>query len=186
MITAIEKAMQTQLVNIQRKTGMSLKELADLIKQSGLSKYGEVCDMLNEKLGLAYGDANTLVQSVFEAATQGKNESTVLDQIYSGAKSGFRPIHDKLINEISKFGEFEAVPQKGYISLRRKKQFAVIEPKTNARLEVGINVRNIKKSNRLSKQPRGSRCNYIVSLTDTKEADVELITWLKSAYEGAG
>jgi hypothetical protein len=29
-------------------------------------------------------------------------------------------------------------------------------------------------------------CNYIVNVTDPKEIDSELISWMKSAYEGAG
>ena len=39
--------------------------------------------------------------------------------------------HEKLMKEIRQFGEFEIVPKKGYVSLRRKKQFVMIGPKTN-------------------------------------------------------
>jgi hypothetical protein len=109
----------------------------------------------------------------------------VLDEIYSGPKAGFRPIHEKLITEISKFGEFEIVPKKGYVSLRRKKQFAMIGPKTNTRFEVGINAKDFSRNARLLEQPKGSMCNYVVNITDAKEVDAELIVWLKSAYEGA-
>ena len=190
MMSTLEKAVQTQIANIQKKTGMSLKELSDLVKKSGLSKHGEIRDMLKDKLDLGHGDANALVHAVFESdgtrAADGKSEDAVLDEIYSGAKAGFRPIHEKLIREISKFGEFEIVPKKGYVSLRRKKQFAMIGPKTNTRFEVGINAKDFKKNSRLAEQPKGSMCNYIVSLTDIKETDSELTEWLKSAYESAG
>ena len=53
------------------------------------------------------------------------------------------------MKEIYKFGEFEIVPKKGYVSLRRKKQFAMILTKTNTRFEVGINARDLKKNPRL-------------------------------------
>ena len=66
-MTSLEKAVQTQLANIQKKTGMSLKELAVLVKESGLSKHGEIRDMFKEKLGLGHGDANTLVHAIFES-----------------------------------------------------------------------------------------------------------------------
>jgi len=190
MMSSLDKAVQTQLANIQKKTGMSLKELSDLVKKSGLSKHGEIRDMFKEKLGLGHGDANALVHAVFESdgtrAAQGKSDDAVLDEIYSGTKAGFRPIHDKLMNEIGKFGEFEVLPKKGYVSLRRKKQFAMIGPKTNTRFEVGINARDFKKNARLSEQPKGSMCNYIVNLTDAKDVDSELVAWLKSAFESAG
>jgi len=97
-----------------------------------------------------------------------------------------RPIHEKLMKEIIKFGEFEIVPKKGYISLRRKKQFAMIGPKTNTRFEVGINAKDLKKNIRLLEQPKGSMCNFIVNLNNPHEVDSELVAWLKSAYEGAG
>jgi len=146
--------------------------------------------MFKEKLGLGHGDANSLVHAILQSdgtrAAEGKNEDAVLDEIYSGAKAGFRPIHEKLMKEIQKFGEFEIVPKKGYVSLRRKKQFAMIGPKTNTRFEVGINAKDFKKNARLLEQPKGSMCNYIVNVSDPREVDVELVAWLRSAFEGAG
>ena len=189
-MSSLDKATQTQIDNIQKKTGKSLAELAAMVQNSGLTKHGEIRDMLKEKLGLGHGDANTLVHVVLKSdgtrAAEGKGEDAVLDEIYSGPKAGFRPIHEKLMREIGKFGEFEVVPKKGYVSLRRKKQFAMIGPKTNTRFEVGLNAKEFKKNARLSEQPKGSMCNYIVSLTDVKEVDAELVAWIKSAYEGAG
>jgi hypothetical protein len=189
-MSSLEQAVQTQINNIQKKTGMSLDELSALVKKSGLSKHGEIRDMLKEKLGLGHGDANALVHVVLQSdgtrAAEGKSEDAVLDEIYSGAKAGFRTIHEKLMKEIQKFGEFEVVPKKGYVSLRRKKQFAMIGPKTNTRFEVGINAKDFKKHARLLEQPKGSMCNYIVNLSDAKEVDAELVSWIKSAFEGAG
>lgn len=187
---SLDKAVQTQITNIQKKTGKSLDELAAIVKKSGLTKHGEIRDMLKSTLGLSHGDANTLVHVALRSdgtrAAEGKPVDAVLDEIYTGAKAGFRPIHEKLMNEISKFGEFEIAPKKGYVSLRRKRQFAMIGPKTNTRFEVGINAKDFKKHKRLLEQPKGSMCNYIVNLTDAKEVDAELVAWLKSAFEGAG
>ena len=184
-----DKAVQTQLNNIQNKTGMSLAELSAFVKKSGLSKHGEIRDMLKEKLGLGHGDANTLVHAVFKSdgtrAAEGKSSDAVLDEIYTGAKAHMRSIHEALMKHINKFGEFEIVPKKGYLSLRRKKQFAMIGPATNTRVEIGINAKDFAKNARLLEQPKGSMCNYIVNLTDATEVDNELIAWIKSAYEGA-
>ena len=189
-MSSLDQAFQTQLDNIQKKTGKSLDELAAIVKQSGLTKHSEIRDMLKEKLGLGHGDANALVHAVFQSdgqrAAQGKSTDAVLDEIYTGAKAGQRPIHEALMQHIVKFGEFEIVPKKGYVSLRRKKQFAMLGPRTNTRFEVGINARDFEKNARLLEQPKGSMCNYIVNVSDAHEVDAELITWLKSAFEGAG
>jgi len=189
-MSSLDKAVQTQLDNIQKKTGKSLSQLATIARKSGLTKHGQIRDMFKEKLDLGHGDANALVHAILKSdgtrAAKNKSMNEVLDEIYTGAKAGFRPIHEKLIKQMDKFGEFEVVPKKGYVSLRRKKQFAMIGPKTNTRFEVGINTKGFKKSKRLLEQPKGSMCNYIVNLTDAKEVDAELIAWLKSAYESAG
>ncbi|MBI5943919.1 MAG: DUF4287 domain-containing protein [Chloroflexi bacterium] len=189
-MSTLDQAVQTQLTNIQKKTGKSLAELTDIAQKSGLTKHGELRDMFKEKYGLGHGDANSLVHAILASdgtrAAEGKSKSTVLDEIYSGAKAGFRPIHEKLMTEINKFGEFEIVPKKGYVSLRRKKQFAMIGPKTNTRFEVGINAKDLKKNARLLEQPKGGMCNYIVNVTDAKDVDAELVAWIKSAFEGAG
>ena len=189
-MSSLDQAVQTQLNNIQKKTGKSLAELAAIAQKSGLTKHGELRDMFKEKLGLGHGDANSLVHAILASdgtrAAEGKNEDVVLDEIYSGAKAGMRPIHEALMKHITKFGEFEIVPKKGYVSLRRKKQFAMIGPKTNTRFEAGINANDLKKNARLLEQPKGSMCNYIVQINDAQEVDAELVTWLKSAFEEAG
>src|SRR5689334_12243078 len=128
-MSTLDQAVQTQLDNIQKKTGKSLAELATIAKKSGLTKHGELRDMFKEKLGLGHGDANGLVHAILQSdgarAAEGKSMEAVLDEIYSGPKAGFRPLHEKLMKEISKFGEFEIVPKKGYVSLRRSKQFSM-------------------------------------------------------------
>lgn len=189
-MSSLDKAMQTQLDNIQKKTGKSLEELAALVKKSGLTKHAELRDYIKRELGLGHGDANALVHAVLQSDGQrlaeGKPGDQVLDEIYSGAKAHMRPIHEKLMKEIRKLGEFETVPKKGYVSLRRRKQFVMIGPKTNTRFEVGINAKDLRKHARLLEQPKGSMCNYIVQVTDASEVDSELVAWIKSAYEGAG
>lgn len=187
---SLDKAVQTQLENIQKKTGKSMQQLAAIVKKGGLSKHGEIRDYLKRELGLGHGDANSLVHAILQSdgqrAAEGKSSEEVLDEIYSGAKAHMRPIHEKLMKTIVKLGEFETAPKKGYVSLRRKKQFVMLGPKTNTRFEVGINARDLPKNARLLAQPKGSMCNYIVNLTDAEEVDSELVTWIESAFEQAG
>ena len=186
----LDQAIQTQISNIQQKTGKSLDELAAIVKNSGLTKHGEIREMLKRELGLGHGDANTLVHVVLQSdgtrAAEGKSESEVLDEIYADKKAALRPIHEALMREIEKFGEFETLPKKGYVSLRRKRQFAMIGPKTNTRLEVGLNIKDLPADERLLEQPKGSMCNYIIRVSDANEVDEQLFNWIKQAYENAG
>lgn len=191
-MNSVDKAVETQLKNIQTRTGKTLKQFYALIKKSGLTKHGEIREMLKQELGMGHGDANTVVhfymKSAQPAAAQAKRATpgAAIDEIYSGAKARFRPIHDKLMAAINKFGEFEIAPKKGYVSLRRKKQFVMIGPATKTRFEVGLNMKGVKATARLNAMPPGGMCQYKVNLTDAKEVDKELIGWIKQAYESAG
>jgi hypothetical protein len=110
----------------------------------------------------------------------------VLDEIYAGPKAPLRPIHDQLLATISQFGPFEIAPKKGYVSLRRKKQFAMIGPATKGRVEVGLNMKGVSATARLIEQPAGGMCQYKVYVTQVDEVDQELFAWIRQAYDSAG
>lgn len=56
----IEKALATQIKNIEARTGNTLAGLIEVIHDSGLVKHGEITAMLKRDLELGHGDANTL------------------------------------------------------------------------------------------------------------------------------
>ena len=188
----MDKALATQLANIEKRTGKSLAELAKIVKGSGLTRHGELVAMLKSSLAMGHGDANTLVHTVLKsdgqsaAAAAGVSGDQVLDGLYVGPKSALRPIHDKVLAAMKKFGAFEEAPKKTYVSYRRKKQFAMVGPATNTRVEVGLNVKGLKASPRLIDQGAGKMCNYVVKLTDAKEVDAELLGWIRTAFDSAG
>lgn len=109
----------------------------------------------------------------------------MIDEIYSGPKAALRPVHDALIAAIEAFGPFEIAPKKGYVSLRGKKQFAMIGPATNTQVEVGLNMKGVKGTSRLIEQKPGGMCQYKVRLADAREIDPQLITWIRTAYDSA-
>ena len=191
-MSSLDKARDTQLKNIQTKTGKSLAELRAVIDKSGLEKHGEIRKMLMDKFGLGYGDANALVHFALtsdgQSAAQAKeaSPSDVLAEIYSGGRAPLRPIHDRLMAVIQKFGTFEIVPKKGYVSLRRKKQFAMIGPAGRGRVELGLNMKDVKATSRLSLMAPGGMVQYQVDLTSPSEVDKELIGWIRKAFDSAG
>lgn len=191
-MSVVDKAVQTQLTNIQTKTGKSLNELRDVMLQSGLTKHSEIRAMFQRDLGLGYGDANMLAQVLRDsagdgaAAAQATTPDDAVNALYAGGKAGLRPIHDRLMAEMAQLGAFEIAPKKGYLSLRRKKQFAMVGPATNTRVEVGLNMKGVEPTARLIAMPSGGMCNYKVNLTDIAEVDAELMVWIEQAYTSAG
>ena len=188
----LEKAIATQLANIEKRTGKSLAQLAEIIRGSDLTRHGELVAMLKRDLGMGHGDANTLVHTVKQAegagaaAAQGQSAADVADALYAGPKAALRPIHDRLMAAIRDFGTFEEAPKKTYVSLRRKKQFAMIGPATNTRVEVGLNMKGVAATERLQALPAGQMCSYKVRVAGVDEVNDELIGWIRTAYESAG
>jgi len=188
----LEQAVENQIKNIETKTGKKRQELSDVLFSSGLARHSELRQYAIAQFGLGYGDANALVHFALksdgsrDAQERGLSEDAVLDEIYSGPKAALRPIHEQLMAVILTYGEFEQLPKKGYVSLRRKKQFAMIGPATNTRVEVGLNIKGLPENEQLIAQPAGSMCNYKVKLSSPAEIDDNLFEWLKQAFDGAG
>jgi len=136
-MSIVDKAFETQLNNIQKRTGKTLDELYEIIRKSGLAKHGEIVSMLKQELGMGHGDASTLVKVFMSAGEQEVTVDEAITEIYSGAKAALWPIHEELMAAIAQMGPFEIAPKKGYVSLRRKRQFAMIGPTTKTRVEVG-------------------------------------------------
>ena len=173
-----------QITNIEAKTGQSFAALCQLIADSGLAKVSEQRGMLMQRLGLGYGDANMLALKAKEAAAPSADDP--LNTIYSGAKAALRPLHDALIARIDALGPYEQAPKKGYISLRRKKQFAMLGPATQTQVELGLNAKALIGSARLKAMPAGGMCQYTVRLSSACEIDAELLAWLGAAFDAAG
>lgn len=188
----IDKALATQLANIEKKTGKSIAQLSAALGKSGKVKHGELRDWAKENFGLGHGDANALVHVALKsdgasaAKEAGASIDAVLADIYAGKKAHLRPIHDKLMGAIGKMGDFEIAPKKGYVSLRRKKQFAMLGPKTNERFELGLNLKSDIADTRVKPVPPGGMCQYVVPLASAEEVDAKIIAYVKQAFDAAG
>ena len=178
-------ALQTQLRNIETRTGHNLASFRQLLAASGLAKHSEKRSMLMQTLGLGYGDANTVVTLASQDPAP-TAEADPLDAIYSGPKAGLRALHDQLSAAIDKIGAHEKAPKKSNVSFRRKKQFALIGPATKDLVEVGLNAKDLPASPRLKVMPAGGMCQYTVRLGSAAEIDAELLGWVKAAYAAAG
>lgn len=183
----VQKALATQISNIEARTGKTLDQLKSLVHGSGLAKHGEIVSMLKNDLGLGYGDANAVAHLAKNAAAvQDSETGNPLDALYVGPKAALRPIHDALLEHLDRFGGYEGAPKQKYVSYRRNKQFAMIGPATNTRVELGLNIRELPASPRLEKLPAGQMCNFRVKLTDAMQVDAELVAWARAAYDAAG
>jgi hypothetical protein len=186
----LDKALTTQLGNIEKKTGRSLDQLYAWLGTTGLAKHGQLRDAAKGELGLGHGDANTLVtlflRSTGAAAAPAASPGAAVDELYTGPKAGLRPVHDRVMAAIAGLGPFDIAPKKTYLSLRRAKQFAMVGPATKSQVEIGLNAKDLPAGDRLAAQKPGGMCQYKVRIASPDEVDAELVGWIRAAYDAAG
>ena len=186
----------TQLRNIQARTGKTIGELHAAVAASGAARHAEKRSWLMEHFKLGHGDANTVVHFIDKplpdldgaarAAAASAPDGDPLDAIYAGPKAGLRPLHEAVLTAIRALGPFEEAPKKSYVSLRRRKQFAMVGPATKDSVEIGLNAKDLPPHPRLKLQAPGGMCQATTRIKSAGEVDAVLKGWLKQAYDAAG
>ena len=174
--------------SMEEKTGKKLQEWVEIVKKNGPAKHLELVNMLKEKYGIGHGYANFAVHTANQShAGAAGSDTDWLEEQYKG-KENLRPLFDDLIKKIEAFGkDIELSPKKTYMSLRRKKQFAIIQPSTKSRLDIGLNLKGINAAGKL--EAGGSwnaMCTHRIKMEEGSTADKDIISWIKQAYEQAG
>lgn len=177
----------TMIKNLEEKTGKKFTEWIKLVKKSKLVKHGEIIKMLKEEHGFTHGYANLVAHKAKESdAGSVTNTDDLVAAQYKG-KEELKPFYTKLIKSITAFGkDVELAPKKAYVSIRAKKQFALIQPSTKTRLDVGINLKRTPPSGKLEASGSfNAMCSHRVRIENENDIDKALINWLKEAYEQA-
>jgi hypothetical protein len=183
---AADDALKTMIANLADKTGKTLPQWAGIARKSGFAKHGQIVAYLKSEHGLGHGYANLVAAEVLGGLATPSADDAVSAQ-YSGARAGLLPIYEAVISAITGFGtDIELAPKKGYVSLRRSKQFGLIQPSTATRVDLGLNLKDTKPSGRLEASGSFSAMvSHRVKLGSAAEVDRELIGWLRRAYDAA-
>ena len=173
--------------NLEEKTGKSFTQWLKIASAAKIEKHKELVTFLQKEYDLGYGYANLIVHRLKSEATGGGGEEDLVSMQYAGEKATLKPIYDELISVVSKFGsDVEISPKKANVSLRRNKQFALIQPTTKTRIDVGINLKGTKPEGRLEASGSFSAMvSHRVRVESAKNVNKELIAWLKAAYDAA-
>ena len=151
MPSNVDEMTESMLRNLREKTDKGLDQWIQIVNGSMVTKHKEMINYLKSEFGLTYGYANFIALKTRESkegATQ--TGESLLDLQYSGKWSGLRSIYDAIIKKVTEFGEdVEIAPKKAYVSLRRNKQFAIVQPSTKTRVDVGINMKGTEPEGRL-------------------------------------
>ena len=183
----MDQATATMIANYEKNTGKPFEAWIDIARKANLAKHGEIVRLLKEKHGMGHGYANLVAMTALQGDSPAPAGDDLVAAQYAGAKAGLRPAYDKLAKEIASFGaDVEFSPKKAYVSLRRKKQFGLVQPSTADRLDVGINLKGVAPQGRLEASGSfNAMVSHRVRVAKAADIDGELIGWLRAAYDQA-
>jgi predicted transport protein len=183
----MDKNVATMIENLKEKTGFNLEEWKGIIAKENLVKHGEIVKFLKEKHNITHGYAAEIGLKVLgsDADSSANAEDFIVSQ-YKG-KEHLKAFYDKLIAEIQGFGgDFKIDPKKTYVSLKRKKQFVILNPATKTRFEIGFNLKGVEPKGKLEAEKPNGICSHKINLADISDMDKEVIDYIRMAFDNAG
>ncbi len=182
-----EETGNSMIANLKEKTGKTLEQWIAIARKSGAAKHGEIVKMLKASHGMTHGYANLVAHKTLQSDAGSIAETTDLVATqYSGDKAALRPIYDALLKAAKSCGTLEVAPKKAYVSLRRSKQFAIIQPSTKTRVDLGLNMKSAPAKGRLEKSGSfNTMVSHRVRLEKAADVDKDVKAWLKKAWSEA-
>ena len=168
-----------------KQTGRGLAAWVETAKASGIGRHKALVDHLKTNEGLTHGYANSVALKTFGTDASAIGGDALMEAMFAGAKAALKPIHDRLVGIVQSFGsDVELAPKKGYVSVRRAKQFAILQPSTKDRFDLGLNLKGEPPAGRLEASGSfNAMVSHRVRLTASEEVDDEIEVWLHDAYE---
>ncbi|MFT4136876.1 DUF4287 domain-containing protein [Microbacterium sp.] len=179
----VDAATQTMIDNLPARTGRTREEWFEVLDAAGLDRHGAAIAFLKAEHGVSHGYANLIV-TLHRSRGAAPTAADLVDAQYAGRKAALRPVYERLRAELTALGgDVEVAPKKTGVSFRRRKQFALVEAPSAARVSVGLNLRGTEPTARL--KAAGGMCTHRVDLAAVDDVDDELLGWLREAYERA-
>ena len=182
-----EEMAASMIANMKDKTGKDLPAWLKITKAKGLAKHGEIVKFLKGEHGVTHGFANLIAHETLAAGKPKASSDDLVELQYAGPKAELKPIYDALLAIARKLGaDVEVSPKKSYVSLRRSKQFALIQPSTKTRVDLGLNLKGVAADGALEDAGSwNSMCTHRVRLEKKGDVNAAVKKWIKLAYEAS-
>ncbi len=173
--------------NLEANTGKSVAVWVDIARGTGIEKHKPLVEYLKQEQGLTHGYANFVALEALAKQEDPARGSEDLVAVQYATKPNLKPLYDKLVAAIGAFGEdVDFSPKKAYVSLRRNKQFGILQPTTAQRLDVGLVLKDTSAEGRLEASGSfNTMLTHRVRVNSLDEIDSELLGWLLQAYSSA-
>lgn len=176
--------------SMAERTGRTLDEWVAIVQASGIDSLDQ--NAVRRWLRAEHGVRQNSQWAIAEAAARaaGWVRPTVdeyIDQQYTGAKAGLRPILDRLRAIIESFGDDVSVEGRStYTPFVRHRQFAAVAAATRSRVDVGLRYRDPPASDLLRPATAPGQATHKLPLTSVDDITDEVERLLRAAYDQNG
>ncbi len=184
----VDDAVRKMEENIAEKTGKPFAHWVATARASGFGKHGQIVKFLKTEHGFTHGYANLVANRALQPDEGAPAEDDLVEAQYAGPKAGLKPIYEAIMGLVETFGPgLEVAPKKTYVSLRHKKQFALVQPSTKTRVDLGINLKGKAPAGKLEASGSFNQMvSHRVRLEAPADIDADVQRWLREAFEAAG
>lgn len=185
-MASVEQAIATFERNLAAQTGATVEAWIAKIP-ADLTRHGQIMAWLKAEHGMGHGHANHVAKRALAPSAAAVGDDGV-GHLFEGPKAAIRPLYDAVASAAQALGaDVELAPKKANVSVRRKKQFALLQPSTATRLDLGLILKDASPTGRLEASGSfNAMFTHRVRLASLADLDAELTGWLKAAYDGAG
>lgn len=173
--------------NLFSKTGKHLEQWIHIVQQQQFTKHSDAVVYLKTEHGLGHSYSDMIVHKANKTDSGSMEDKEALVTAAFQGKEHWKPTFDLLINDIAALGsDIEISPKKGYVSLRRKKQFVTLKPATRTRFEIGIFLKGQTAEGILKAvtDPNAMH-SHLIQLESQGAFDADVLKWIKLAYDRA-
>jgi hypothetical protein len=189
---------QKWVSELKVKTGKSLDEWCIFIQKNGPKDLPARREWLKDKYNLGTNTAWWLAERADGQPTWDETPELYLaiapkyvDEMFSGAKAGMRPIGDALMRMAKEVAEdIKFCPCKTIIPFYREHVVAEIKPATRTRIDFGFALgketpftTRLKDTGGIAKK---NRITHKVEITKLDDIDAQVRKWLRLAYDRDG
>jgi predicted transport protein len=184
-MTTIDDDAARMRANLQMRTGKSFAAWISVARSLGTTRHSDIVAYLKTAGPMSHGYA-TMV-ALESSKSEVVAEEDPVDALFAGSKVVLRPIYDAIAKTINTFGrDIEFAPKKDYVSVRRAKQFALLQPSTAKRLDIGINLKGVAPIGKLEAAGTwNGMLSHRVRVESQEDFTKDVMLWLKQAYDQA-
>jgi hypothetical protein len=175
--------------SIEAKYGRSIDEWKAAMRATGFTTHKELVAWLEDEHGFGHGHAGAITAHLLAEGTAPQTGEDRVAKLFPERKAHWRPLYDRLADEITGFGEdgeIKVLPKNTLVGFGTRAQFVMLQPSTPERFDVGLKLPGVEPSGRLEAAGKwNTMMTHRVQVTSPDQVDAELLGWLRQAYDAS-